>query len=182
MGTNYYLYSKNKKAMQSCFGEYGDFELTDNPDFGYKRHIGKTSCGWKPILQMSNRFKTFNELKEVYKTYDFKIIDEYGRMFDSFDDFEKHLIEHLKCLRKTPYKWVEKENEFDPQRKLILALEECSEDEAEIYEPIDHLEYQTTYLMAQRKYKRYDRFDFERSIRYSHDPNYDFNWTEGDFS
>ena len=180
MGTNYYLFTKKKKTMQDIFGEWGDFGLTDNPEFGYERHIGKTSCGWKPLLQISNAFKTFKELKEIYlKHDDLQIIDEYGCLYE-LDEFEDMLINHS-IRDKIPLKWVEEENEFDPQRRMILTTVECSEKEAELHVPIDHLEYFETEKKARIKYHHYER-DYFQDIKYWRDPDYNFDWTEGEFS
>ena len=181
MGTNYYLFSKNKKTMQDIFGEWGDFELVDSPEFGYERHIGKTSCGWKPLLQRSNAFETFNELKQIVESHnDLFIIDEYNCQYN-LDEFEDMLVHHSK-QRKEPVKWVLEENEFDPLRRMILTTVGCSEEEAELYTPFDHLEYQETENKARTKYHHYNEFNWFRSINYWRDPDYNFDWTEGNFS
>ena len=179
MGTNFYLFTKNKKTMQNIFGEWGGFSLVDYPEFGYERHIGKLSCGWKPLLQISNAFRTFNELMQVIKSHDdLLIFDEYGRQFNP-DEFEKHFVDHTHQERLS-LKWVLKENKFDPMRRKILTLIDFDEDEADICTPFDHLEYQRTYNEAGIKHNYHD--DFNENINFWRDPDYNFDWAEGDFS
>ena len=177
MGTNYYLFTKNKKIMQDNFNE---FALTDSPEFGYERHICKLSYGCKPILQGAECFKTFKELFDLCeKTHEFLVLDEYGIQYN-FDKFEDLLVNHANQERY-PLKWIKKENEFDPQRRMIITTVECDKEEAELYTPIDHLEYQKTENDARKKYHVCD-FDWVRTINYWRDPDYPFDWTEGEFS
>lgn len=178
MGTNYYLFTKSKKVIQE-FGEYG-FELTDTPDFGYEVHIGKTSCGWKPLLQAAPCYKTFAEFEKFFKKHrGLKIYDEY-EVEHSFEEFKELLIAHPQ-RKKEPLKWVYKENEFDPARRKILMTVDCSEEEAELYVPIDHITYAETRKKARKKYHYYELADWEDSIKQWRDPDYEFDWSEGDF-
>ena len=49
MGTNYYMIMKDKELVTKYFDN--EYELTDLPYFGYEVHIGKRSCGWKPLFE-----------------------------------------------------------------------------------------------------------------------------------
>ena len=49
MGTNYYMIMKDKELVTKYFDN--EYELTDSPYFCYEVHIGKRSCGWKPLFE-----------------------------------------------------------------------------------------------------------------------------------
>lgn len=58
MGTNYYFMSRNKELMQTCFAdksEWGvlgeEYTIVDEPYLGYRCHLNKLSCGWRPLFQ-----------------------------------------------------------------------------------------------------------------------------------
>ena len=68
MGTNFYLFSKNKKLVQK-YAPYS-YELTDEPDFGYEIHIAKTSCGWLPSFQAHK-----NGINSVKQIFDYATLD-----------------------------------------------------------------------------------------------------------
>lgn len=57
MGTNFYLMSRNKKLMREHFAvetenDIKDIEyaIVDEPYLGYKVHLNKLSCGWRPLF------------------------------------------------------------------------------------------------------------------------------------
>ena len=59
MGTNYYMFIKNKKVARDYFAEvdeYGnvdpEYEIVDEPELGYKIHLNKCSYGWRPLFQI----------------------------------------------------------------------------------------------------------------------------------
>lgn len=90
MGTNFYLFTKNKQ-MAEKHAPYS-YELTDEPDFGYKIHIAKTSYGWLPLFQAhKNGIDSVEEYKEAYSTKEYKIIDEYGTEYN-WDDFDERVL------------------------------------------------------------------------------------------
>ena len=178
MGTNYYLFT-TKKTIANELGEH--CELTDSPKLGYELHLGKTSCGWKPLLQSNPCFKTFNEFEKYFEAHKgLKIFDEYEREY-KFDEFKQLLIAHSQ-RKKEPQKWVFAENEFDPMRRKTLMTVDCPEEEAELYIPIDHVTYMETRKKARKKYHYYEFADWEDSIKQWRDPDYEFDWSEGDFS
>ena len=58
MGTNYFLMSKNKELMQTCFvgeTECGvleeEYSIVDEPFLGYRCHLNKLSYGWRPLFK-----------------------------------------------------------------------------------------------------------------------------------
>ena len=57
MGTNYYFMSRNKELMQTCFAEKSEwgvlgeeYTIVDEPYLGYRCHLNKLSCGWRPLF------------------------------------------------------------------------------------------------------------------------------------
>lgn len=92
MGTNFYLFTKNKKIAQK-YAPYS-YVLVDIPDFGYEIHIGKCSGGWLPLFEAhSNGIRSIKEYKEAYDTGNFKIYDEYDREYN-WADFEEKVLKH----------------------------------------------------------------------------------------
>lgn len=90
MGTNFYLFGKNKELVQK-YAPYS-YELTDMPDFGYTIHIAKTSCGWLPLFQAhKDGICSVAQYKEAYNTGAFKIIDEYGIEY-TWDEFDERVL------------------------------------------------------------------------------------------
>ena len=72
MGTNFYLFTKNKK-MASKHAPYS-YQLTDEPELGYAIHIAKTSYGWLPLFQAhKNGIDSVEEYKEAYDTNEYKM-------------------------------------------------------------------------------------------------------------
>ena len=135
MGTNFYLMTKNKEKRDKYFGHktddgyfIGDYELTDNPDWGYTIHIAKTSCGWLPLFQMyKGVFESIQQLKEIYDTGDISIIDEYGDVYD-WDKFRKRVLE------------------FNGGKKGVIPIEEKKDcDGKPINSPICHIDYIKTH-------------------------------------
>lgn len=184
MGTNYYMMTKNKKLAHSCFEM--EYEIVDEPDFGYQIHLNKLSWGWRPLFQRHNVFQTWDELEKFYYDHsdDLDICDEYGTYY-SFLEYKQKIFDHA-SREPEPIKWVYDFNPFDlkhnPElaRKTLLT-ERCEPEEAELWIPINHVEYFETERAAKRKYKAYSYYTFD-DIKYWNDPNYPIDWTEGDFS
>lgn len=89
MGTNFYLYTRNKGA-RSLLGN--KVELTDDPDFGYLLHIAKTSFGWKPLFEEHERVHSVADLKLLFDQIPYaQILDEYGRAY-TWPEFEERVI------------------------------------------------------------------------------------------
>jgi hypothetical protein len=92
MGTNFYLFTKNKKVAQK-YAPYS-YVLVDDPRFGYKIHIGKCSMGWLPLFEAhSNGIRSIKEYKMAYDTGKFKIYDEYNREYN-WEEFEIKVLQH----------------------------------------------------------------------------------------
>lgn len=89
MGTNFYLFTKNKKVVEK-YAPYS-YSLTDEPDFGYEIHVAKTSAGWLPLFQAHNELHSVRDFKAVYDTGEFKIFSEYGDEYD-WNDFEERVL------------------------------------------------------------------------------------------
>ena len=73
MGTNYYMFIKNKKVARDNFAEvdeYGnvdpEYEIVDEPELGYKIHLNKCSYGWRPLFQIHKAFRSFSEMESFY--------------------------------------------------------------------------------------------------------------------
>lgn len=87
VSTNFYL--RRKKSIL-CFPEF---------------HIGKRSCGWKPLMQSNqNAEDTFEfetqrpivqsvgDIEDVVGTGEWEIVDEYGTEY-SVDDFRSYMLD-----------------------------------------------------------------------------------------
>ena len=85
MGTNYYIYSKNREFVKEYFPD-DEYSIVDEPDFGYWIHIGKTSMGWKPIFRYHKwAYKSIREMIDFFKQHnnDITVYNEYGeRVYD----------------------------------------------------------------------------------------------------
>lgn len=128
MGTNFYLMTKSKETRDKYFGYY--YELTDTPEWGYNIHIAKTSCGWLPLFQAHNCFKSIKQLKELYNAAEFIIYDEYGNMY-SWDEFDERVLKFNGGVRgvkpRVKYEQNPTDRFYDPRMPKYL--------------PVSHLEY-----------------------------------------
>lgn len=195
MGTNYYFFTKNKELKDEYFPwirDYKDREddgavLTDSPDFGYEIHLNKLSGGWKPLLQRHPKaFTTFKGLEEFYHVHksDLKIYDEYNREY-TFEEYKERLISHSQ-LEPRAFKWVYEEDNIFNDRHPTLHTICCEPEEADLFTPFDHIKYGETEAAARKKYKvplpYWMSYDPRDSIYYENDPDYNFDWTAGEFS
>lgn len=112
------MITTDKELAQEYFP--GEYEIVDEPYFGYEIHIGKRSCGWKPLFQEhKNAYTSVSEmLKFLMDHPDIHIFDEYG---------DPHSIEHLK---EELVDWAEH------QEKRVIDYEGVGKIQA----PIDHVE------------------------------------------
>lgn len=196
MGTNYYMITKNKDLAHEYFAEkcdYGgkypeylnqEYELYDVPDFYYEIHLNKLSYGWSPLFQIHKAFRTFNELEQFYNDHkdDLTFEDEYGREY-TFEEYKQEVIEHSEVEPKS-VKWVYKEDNIcgRPGRKY-LQVEDCEPEEADLWTPFNHAEYARTEKEAQIRLEAWDApVGWMSEDRYYRDPDYKFDWVEGDFS
>ena len=189
MGTNYFLFTRSKRLAHTHFAsetEWGvtdeEYEITEEPYLGYKVHLNKCSAGWRPLFQCHSAFDSFSKLEgffEKYKRY-LTILDEYGDRF-AWTEYKDIIISHSK-REPRPMKWVYSEDEFFPSGGKYVHITDCNPEEAEIWTPLNHLEY------AQKEKDAVRRFRVEDSIRhdsgefYSHsDEEYAIDWSKGDF-
>ena len=70
-------------------------------------------------------------------------------------------------------------NPLSLDKQLHLRTAGCSEEEAELYSPFNHVEYEKTLQKARQKFGVYEREYGD--IKYWNDPDYLFDWTEGEF-
>lgn len=149
MSTNYYMMTTNKDLVEKHFPN--EYTVTDSPYFGYEIHIGKSSCGWKPLFQEhKNAYSSVKEMLGflLVNNNDIRIFDEYERELD-VNELKEELIT-----------WEERQEKRMIHYDGVPGL---------IQSPIDHVE------MANREPNRCCVYS-----KYWHDKDgYDF--TEGDF-
>ena len=120
MSTNYYMLIKDKDFIDQYFPD--EYELENLPFSGYEIHIGKRSCGWKPLFEAhSLAYHSVEEMLEFIKKHKSKI-----KLYDEY-----HHPLSIKDLKKELVDW---EKDQEPR---IMNLK----DEGIYTSPIDHLEY-----------------------------------------
>ena len=90
---NYYLYVADKKLGKEILGQR--VEVTDEPDFGYKLHIAKTSCGWLPLFEKSESVSCVKDIEKIVKDNPSVVIilnEENAPL--SWDEFKEKVLEH----------------------------------------------------------------------------------------
>ncbi len=188
MGTNYYFLSKNKELMQKSFAQkdsWGisgeEYKIVDEPYLGYKVHLNKLSCGWRPLFQSHKMFKTFKELEAFYHYNDenLEIYDEYGEKYSWKEYFEK--VNNHSLRPKEAVKWVYEVDVMLRDKRPTLHTVVCNDNEAEIYIPFDHVIYSKSEQEARVRFQAIGRIPFIRENVWN-DPDYLFDWTEGDFT
>lgn len=91
MGTNFSLFTKDREKRKQWFSEIETYDcLTDSPDFGYKFHIAKTSCGWRPLFEKHSRINSVRDIKSAVEN-GFQIVDEYGTFY-TWAEFEERVV------------------------------------------------------------------------------------------
>lgn len=169
MGTNYYIMTDNKKLAKKYFD--GEYELVDEPFFGYEIHIGKRSLGWKPLFETHKKaYNSVTEMKQFIKEHceDIKIFDEYGEQF-SLDGLQEELIDWGENQQVRYMKYIPGGIVRDTLCGWRDYFIESTENDYDITIPYDHLEYSS-----------FDTGQMWGSSRYFHDiDRYDF--TEGYF-
>lgn len=187
MGTNFYFMMRDKELVQNNFAMRTEwyvydeeYEIVDDPYLGYKIHLNKLSCGWRPLFQRHKEFKKFKDLEQFYHKYrdNIEIFDEYNEKY-TWEEYFKRVYRHS-LREREPEKWV---YEIDPifhDTKKTLHTVKCSEKEADVFIPFDHALYAKTEREAMRRLKVYQPYHYEQ--KYWNDPDYLFDWTEGEFS
>ena len=186
MGTNFYLVSKSKKLMRKYFAvekEYGiteeEYKIVDEPYLAYQVHLNKLSIGWRPLFQRHRAIRTFKELKDfcLENKNIVGIYDEYGKKY-TWKQYYDRVYSHSK-RQPEPFKWVYEIDPFFKDRGPTLYTVPCSEYEAEIYMPFSHRIYAEKEKQARKRFHVPERPWY--NVKYWEDPNYPFDWTEGEF-
>lgn len=128
MGTNFYFFSKDKDVVRKYAGY--DYELTDEPEFGYEVHIGKRSAGWFPLFQYRKTMPSVEKIKEAYDTGKFEIFDEYWDKKYTWNEFEKALINWNGGYVRKNNCWMNDNGELSKREKNIDGL----------YHPLSHFD------------------------------------------
>ena len=122
---------------------------------------------------------TFKELEEfcLKNKSVISIYDEYGRRYTWKQYFER-VYEHSQ-QKKEPRKWIYDIDSVFPNCGPRLQNVSCTEQEAEIYIPFCHREYNEKEKLAKERFHVHERLWCKE--RYWEDPDYPFDWTEGEF-
>lgn len=186
MGTNFYLMSRNKKLMREYFAvetEYTikdiEYEIVDEPYLGYNVHLCKLSAGWRPLFQRHKTISTFKEVEEfcLKNKSMVSIYDEYGRRY-TWKQYFKKVYNHSQ-RKAEPRKWIYDIDPIFPDNGPRLHMASSTEQEAEIYMPFCHREYNEKEKLAKERFHVHERiWSDEKSWE---DPDYPFDWTEGEF-
>ena len=186
MGTNFYLMSKSKNLMRTYFAVDGncgpineEYTSVDEPYLGYQVHLNKLSAGWRPLFQKHKTIKTFKELEYFCLENDsiIGIYDEYGKKYTWKQYFDKVTSHNQYPVR--PCKWVYEKDPFFKDRGPTVHIVSCTEQEAEIYTPFCHRLYAEKERQARSRFNVYEKIWGE--IKYWEDPDYPFDWMEGEF-
>lgn len=172
MSTNYYFVAENKEFVEKYFP--GEYYLTDTPKFGYEVHIGKRSCGWKPLGQWhENAYKSAKEMIQFLNNNldKIEIYDEYHHPMTVEDLIEKFINwadnQEIRYMKYIPEGVPD---EIFGGRKYLV---ESTKDDYDITIPYDHQEYE--------KIDPYDKhWRIKRKSYYIKDED-GFNFMEGDF-
>lgn len=124
-------------------------------------------------------FDSFRKLEAFYREHqaDLEIYDEYRRPY-SWEEYMETVFTHSNYSPE-PMKWVYEVNPLSLDKQLHLRTAGCSEEEAELYSLFNHVEYEKTLQKARQKFGVYEREYGD--IKYWNDPDYLFDWTEGEF-
>lgn len=100
----------------------GEYEIVDDPHLGYEIHIGKRSCGWRPLFEAhSDAYDSVSGLLDFLRKYQDKV-----EIYDEYN--ELHTIEQLK---EELINWAKNQ-----ERRIIHYDDYIGDIEA----PIDHVE------------------------------------------
>lgn len=105
------------------------------------------------------------------------IYDEYGRRYTWKQYFKK--VYNYSQHKAEPRKWIYDIDPIFPDNGSRLHMASCTEQEAEIYMPFCHREYYEKEKLAKERFRVHERiWSDEKSWE---DPDYPFDWTEGEF-
>lgn len=93
------MMTTNKELVHKYFPE--EYEIVDEPYLGYEIHIGKRSCGWKPLFQAhKNAYASVSEMMRFIMEHpEVQIFDEYGDSL-SIEQLKEELIDWAECQEK----------------------------------------------------------------------------------
>ena len=145
----------------------------------YQVHLNKLSIVWRPLFQRHRAIRTFKELEDfcLENKNIVGIYDEYGKKY-TWKQYYDRVYSHSK-RQPEPFKWVYEIDPFFKDRGPTLYTVPCSEHEAEIYMPFSHRIYAEKEKQARKRFHVPERPWY--TVKYWEDPNYPFDWTEGDF-
>lgn len=134
---------------------------------------------WRPLLQRHKNITAFKELEEFYlrNHSSLEIYDEYGRRY-TWNQYRDKVYRHSQC-RSQPFRWVYEVNPFFNDRGPRLHTVPCEEKDGDIYMPFSHNEYMKKEHLARQRFHVYERAWCD--AKYWEDPDYSFDWTEGEF-
>ena len=79
-------------------------------------------------------------------------------------------------------KWVYSEDELFPDGRKYVYITDCNPEEAEIWTPLNHLEYAQKEKEAIRRFHAGESIGCDSAEFYSHsDELYAIDWSKGDF-
>ena len=106
-----------------------------------------------------------------------KIYDEYGKEF-SWDEYFERVYSHS-AQKREPVRWVYEPDKRFNETEPTLHFIHCEEAEADLFTPFAHIEYSETEKVAIKRFGLIR--GYEPSFKYWNDPDFFFDWTEGEF-
>lgn len=108
MGTIFYMFTDSKALKNKWFTLWDEYELTDEPSFGYLTEIAETSYGWKPALFQHEHINSVADLHHAVED-GWLLMDEYWQRY-TWSEFETRVLDFN---RKNPDAWshIEKDRE-----------------------------------------------------------------------
>ena len=136
-------------------------------------YFGQFSCLYKEVHTYDKEPEEFClKNKSVISIY-----DEYGRRYTWKQYFER-VYEHSQ-QKEQPRKWIYDIDSVFQNCGSRLQNVSCTKGEAEIYIPFCHREYNEKEKLAKERFHVHERLWCKE--RYWEDPDYPFDWTEGEF-
>jgi hypothetical protein len=82
MGLNFYFKSTRLHELKKDLSKYKEFDFDDFFIQYEGLHICKLSCGWKPLFNSCEQFKSFRQIAEYYRnTNNIGIFDSYDNEY-----------------------------------------------------------------------------------------------------
>lgn len=161
MSTNYYAYTRNRDIVYKHFDHskcQDEFEISDCialPEMGYLIHLGKRSCGWKPVFQTHlDAYSSVEGMLEFFRAHpdDFLFYDEYFEQMP-LEKLKEELIDWNKDTPTVYYKKADYRGRF---------VEVQPGEPYDFTGPIDHAEYMRVFPSPydSHRWKDKDGYDF----------------------